>query len=168
MDSRDRRKTMEDTTSCYQPETPPPPLPLPPQMCAKGGCGFFGSSALRNLCSKCYEDYLIQQLAMLSSSKVKPVSSTNYQLAAFCPFRVHEGTTVKNSSDKSTAKKNRCQCCKKRVGVTGFGCRCGGMFCGVHRYPETHSCTFDYKYAGRLALARQNPLCVGDKLENRI
>merc|ERR1711892_793480 len=30
-------------------------------------------------------------------------------------------------------KKNRCIACKKKVGLTGFPCRCGGLFCSIHR-----------------------------------
>ena len=42
-------------------------------------------------------------------------------------------------------KKNRCQSCKKKVGLTGFTCRCGGLFCSIHRYSDKHQCDFDYK-----------------------
>ncbi|MCD7455576.1 hypothetical protein HAX54_028697 [Datura stramonium] len=69
----------------------------------------------------------------------------------------------------STMKiKQRCMVCKKKVGLLGFSCRCEGMFCRVHRYPEEHACTFDFKSAGRVTLAKENPLCKADKLETRI
>ena len=42
--------------------------------------------------------------------------------------------------------------------------RCGGMFCAVHRYAESHSCTFDYKAEGRRMLARNNPVVTAPKL----
>ena len=42
-------------------------------------------------------------------------------------------------------KKNRCHTCKKKVGLTGFTCRCGGLFCSIHRYSDKHQCDFDYK-----------------------
>merc|ERR1719445_1699574 len=45
-------------------------------------------------------------------------------------------------------KKNRCLSCKKKVGLTGFTCRCGGLFCSIHRYSDKHECTFDYKELG--------------------
>lgn len=28
---------------------------------------------------------------------------------------------------------------------SGFICRCGGMFCSIHRYSDKHVCAFDYK-----------------------
>ncbi|GAB2217756.1 hypothetical protein Droror1_Dr00000967 [Drosera rotundifolia] len=33
-------------------------------------------------------------------------------------------------------KKTRCLFCNKKVGFTGFKCRCDGVFCGAHRYAE--------------------------------
>merc|ERR1719232_207314 len=35
------------------------------------------------------------------------------------------------------------QDCKKKVGLTGFTCRCGGLFCSIHRYSDKHECKFD-------------------------
>lgn len=59
----------------------------------------------------------------------------------------------------------RCTACRKRVGLTGFRCRCGDTYCGAHRYPEQHGCTFDFKSAGRDAIARANPIVKADKLD---
>jgi len=59
---------------------------------------------------------------------------------------------------------NRCLMCRKRVGLTGFKCRCGTTFCGVHRYPEKHACTFDFKAVGREEIARANPVIKAEKL----
>lgn len=44
---------------------------------------------------------------------------------------------------------SRCISCKKKVGLLGFNCRCGGTFCEKHRYSDKHECTFDYKTHGR-------------------
>ncbi|KAK4772729.1 hypothetical protein SAY86_014504 [Trapa natans] len=61
---------------------------------------------------------------------------------------------------------NRCGSCNKKVGLsTGFKCRCGVIFCQTHRYPESHGCTFDFKAAGREAIAGANPLVKADKVE---
>lgn len=52
-------------------------------------------------------------------------------------------------------KKNRCGACRKKVGLTGFECRCGGLFCGMHRMADGHSCTFDFKAAGKELLEQR-------------
>ena len=62
-------------------------------------------------------------------------------------------------------KRNRCYSCKKKVGLTGFECRCGGLYCGLHRYSDKHNCTFDYKSDGREQLAKANPVIVGEKVK---
>ncbi len=59
---------------------------------------------------------------------------------------------------------NRCFDCNKRVGLTGFKCRCGYVYCATHRYAEKHSCSFDYKTAGRQTLATNNPVVASAKV----
>ncbi|PWA41516.1 Zinc finger, AN1-type [Artemisia annua] len=59
---------------------------------------------------------------------------------------------------------NRCSGCNKKVGLTGFKCRCGEIFCSQHRYSDRHDCSYDYKAAGREAIARENPVVKAAKL----
>lgn len=54
--------------------------------------------------------------------------------------------------------------CRKKVGLTGFKCKCGLVFCGQHRYAEAHNCTFDYVSDGRLKLAANNPVVSAAKV----
>ncbi|KAL6502982.1 switch-activating protein Sap1 [Orobanche hederae] len=54
--------------------------------------------------------------------------------------------------------------CRKRVGLMGFQCRCGDVFCSEHRYSDRHDCSYDYKAAGREAIARENPVVRAAKL----
>jgi len=59
---------------------------------------------------------------------------------------------------------NRCLTCRKKVGLTGFLCRCGGTFCSMHRYTDSHQCTFDYKKVAREQIAKQNPVVMAEKI----
>lgn len=52
-----------------------------------------------------------------------------------------------------------------QVGLTGFKCRCGYVFCGPHRLAEAHSCDYDYKANGREHLAKANPLVQADRVQ---
>ncbi|XP_039593885.1 AN1-type zinc finger protein 4 [Polypterus senegalus] len=64
-------------------------------------------------------------------------------------------------------KKNSKHCflCGKKTGLaTSYECRCGNNFCAVHRYAETHECTYDYKSAGRRYLQETNPVISAPKL----
>ncbi|XP_071734836.1 zinc finger A20 and AN1 domain-containing stress-associated protein 5-like [Rutidosis leptorrhynchoides] len=59
---------------------------------------------------------------------------------------------------------SRCSGCRKKVGLMGFKCRCGEMFCSEHRYSDRHDCSYDYKSAGREAIARENPVVRAAKI----
>lgn len=73
--------------------------------------------------------------------------------------------TDRNDGYPRKAKKvNRCSVCRKKVGLTGFDCRCGGLYCGAHRYSDEHDCTFDYKELGAQEIRRNNPLVVEEKI----
>uniref|UniRef100_A0AAG5CPY5 AN1-type domain-containing protein n=1 Tax=Anopheles atroparvus TaxID=41427 RepID=A0AAG5CPY5_ANOAO len=67
--------------------------------------------------------------------------------------------------DDSKKKKNRCATCRKKVGLTGFECRCGGLFCAIHRYSDKHECSFDYRELGAAEIRRNNPVVVGEKIQ---
>ena len=55
--------------------------------------------------------------------------------------------------------------CKKKLNITNaFSCRCNGMFCALHRHPESHLCSYDYKTEGRKLLEAANPLVTLPKL----
>lgn len=58
----------------------------------------------------------------------------------------------------------RCTICRKRVGLTGFRCRCDNLFCGTHRYSDSHDCSFDYKAAGRAEIMKNNPVVRAAKI----
>lgn len=156
-----------------------PQPPEGPIMCSNK-CGFFGSSATMNMCSKCYRDYVLEQT---KASKIK--AAVEKSLAVDLKSSVEQnprdkntlsasGSSSSSSSDEGLlmavagekrSSPNRCSSCRKRVGLTGFKCKCGDIFCSLHRYSENHDCSFDYKAAGRRDIEKANPLVKAEKIQ---
>ncbi|MBN3271957.1 ZFAN5 protein, partial [Polyodon spathula] len=64
-----------------------------------------------------------------------------------------------------TKKKNRCFICRKKLGLTGFDCRCGNLFCGIHRYSDEHGCPYDYRAEAAEKIRKENPIVVAEKIQ---
>lgn len=105
-----------------------------------------------------------------SSSHFNDSRPVNLNLERRDSFSVPEVAAVAEKGREAAAALlrktavNRCCSCGKRVGLTGFRCRCGELFCCVHRYSDRHDCSFDYKAAGREAIARENPVVRAAKI----
>ena len=141
------------------------------------------------MCSKCWKDSKAQgpqssaqagvavpepevECTPVGKSPLADVAKPAADGAGLCvPIGASPGTTTTPAKKKKA--KNRCLICRKKVGLTGFSCRCvlaraasspwyamasfhladcsryvcrcGGLFCGAHRMSDAHQCTFDYK-----------------------
>ncbi|CAB1455026.1 unnamed protein product [Pleuronectes platessa] len=79
-----------------------------------------------------------------------------------------EGAQASSDGDQTpdkNKKKNRCFSCRKKVGLTGFDCRCGNLFCAIHRYSDKHDCPYDYRSAAAARIRKENPIVVAEKIQ---
>lgn len=147
-------------------------------------CGVTGNPATNNMCQKCFN-------ATTATSSSVSSAAGNIKFGEKCP---RSGSSSRSSPERTsdraetsrdlkkeesvgakeivseqqpaTAKRvvNRCSGCRRKVGLTGFRCRCGELFCWEHRYSDRHDCSYDYKTAGREAIARENPVVKAAKI----
>ncbi|KAI3498597.1 hypothetical protein L1887_34374 [Cichorium endivia] len=136
-------------------------------------CGVVGNPATNNMCQKCFNS-----TTTASSTTSQRIRSRSSSFRSTSPRTVSvdlvvDRTVVSNEELKETEKTetvvvkkvaNRCSGCRKRVGLIGFRCRCGDLFCAEHRYSDRHDCSYDYKTAGREAIARDNPVVKAAKI----
>ncbi|XP_051140188.1 zinc finger A20 and AN1 domain-containing stress-associated protein 5-like [Andrographis paniculata] len=154
-------------------------------MCVK--CGVAGNSVANNLCQKCFGATTAASTSAAASATSpagggKPVnhvfsekpfrSSPSSRSSPGRLFKPEEtnGDLKQNASTEAETpppvrrEVNRCFGCRRKVGLTGFRCRCGELFCAEHRYTDRHECSYDYKSAGREAIARENPVVKAAKI----
>lgn len=167
-------KMNSDEMGCQPPDGP--------TLCSNN-CGFFGSSTTMNLCSQCYRDALMKQAKVAEVAAA--ISAVHSQPSADKDASQHKEVMIELGSSQPTMSKtavsssegtkapleqpsqkvNRCLSCNKRVGLTGFKCRCGGLFCSFHRYNDKHDCSFDYKSAAQNSIRKANPVIKADKID---
>lgn len=136
--------------------------PEAPILCVNN-CGFFGNRMTENMCSKCYRDTVKAEIVEKKPIVVSPSTPLVEEIKDEASSSVKDGKQVVEEEAQKPPS-NRCLSCRKKVGLTGFKCRCGDTFCSMHRYADAHKCTFDYKQAGREQIAKQNPVVKADKI----
>ncbi|CAN6196404.1 unnamed protein product [Urochloa humidicola] len=146
-------------------------------LCANS-CGFPGNPATQNLCQSCFAAATASSMspappaspssssapAPAAASQPRPAPTVEVATSPAGAAVDRAAVAAAPASEAAKAPANRCSSCRKRVGLTGFRCRCGELFCGAHRYSDRHGCSYDYKGAARDAIARDNPVVRASKI----
>ncbi|NXJ12522.1 ZFAN6 protein, partial [Odontophorus gujanensis] len=100
-----------------------------------------------------------------SSSETEGLTKTEEATSASSPSGRLSAAEDKTSPEKPKQKKNRCFTCRKKIGLTGFDCRCGNLFCAIHRYSDMHACPYDYKAEAAEKIRKENPVVIAEKIQ---
>ncbi|XP_063769949.1 AN1-type zinc finger protein 5 [Pseudophryne corroboree] len=113
-----------------------------------------------------------QQMTEMSISRedhvTSPKTETSEPVVTQPSPSVSQPSTSQNDEkapELPKPKKNRCFMCRKKIGLTGFDCRCGNLFCGLHRYSDKHNCPYDYKAEAAAKIRKENPVVVAEKIQ---
>ncbi|XP_047591588.1 AN1-type zinc finger protein 6 isoform X2 [Lutra lutra] len=146
--------------------------PLPVQ-CADGG-GPNAQCPLDSACASVQPSPVSNQSLLSESVASSQADSTSVdtavpdteELQASVSDAAQQPSEEQSKSlEKPKQKKNRCFMCRKKVGLTGFECRCGNVYCGVHRYSDVHNCSYNYKADAAEKIRKENPVVVGEKIQ---
>ena len=82
---------------------------------------------------------------------------------------VLKNTIFEEKKESKKRKRKRCEyeVCNKRLKVVELEleCKCGKSYCKVHRYPEDHECSYNFKEMGKRDIEKMNEKIIGNKIE---
>lgn len=150
--------------------------------CEGNNCNFWGKRSSQNLCSQCFKEKVSLRVDSDSNkSALKDIPNSSVNLEDRAPEK--ESTESKDiiSSSAEVAKSKpivkpklqkdtrRCFQCSKFIGFRGIKCKCGFVFCGSHRIPEEHTCSFDFEEAARAKFNKtKTEAAIADALDERL
>ena len=118
----------------------------------KNDCGFYGSLQFNDYCSSCFQEQ-------------KKVKHLYYRKKWHVLFHILSSTRfLVRTMQRKQHETKRCWQCTRKVRTFGIECKCGYVFCGQHRYPTSHDCTWDHRKFHRHYITQQNPKMVKRKV----
>ncbi|CDW79954.1 zinc finger protein a20 domain-containing [Stylonychia lemnae] len=150
-------ETTQQTEQQQQTQSVPIVDPNERRLCS--GCHqFYGTAATNFMCSVCFKKAggILSQTQPQKKEEVQPQTFAQQN----DPSKEEQKAPERPIQDKT-----RCWSCKKKVGLTGVQCRCEYTFCSKHRYPEEHSCDFDFNNFYKKKLENENQKLAHKKID---
>lgn len=114
---------------------------------------FWGKRENNYLCSSCVKDCPeAQQKVEEAATETKGEETKTEEKVEAAPEKPVQ------------VKKNRCWKCNTKVGMLGFDCKCGYIYCSKHRHFDDHECTFQLDKTEQLTKA--NPLVLTKQISS--
>ncbi|RVW48054.1 Zinc finger A20 and AN1 domain-containing stress-associated protein 1 [Vitis vinifera] len=126
---------------------------------------FFRKSSDPKPCSKCYRDLRLkeEQASSAKSAVEKSLSAASSSTAPLSPpaltlpeaaNEITVPAAVTAAVPSPSRHSEQVLHLSEKGGIDRVPVQCGITFCGVHRYPEQHGCTFDFKTLGKEAISK--------------
>jgi len=134
--------------------------PAAPVKCTNK-CGFFGAAQYDGMCSVCFTKTggVVKKIVATPGVKQWRRKFRRALLKLRCVRAFASAPRIRQKN------KTRCWQCNKKIGITGIDCKCGFIFCGIHRYPSEHACQFDHKGRHQETLRKNNQQIVSKKFD---
>lgn len=138
--------------------SPPPQLPLP-VLPAVTNPNHPTPPNRKRTGASCAARRLALQVRNIVSYSVRPQSRRLWLMClSMIEYRIHCAEVIWPGSISVTD--SLCL-----FALSGFDCRCGNLFCGLHRYSDKHNCPYDYKADAAAKIRKENPVVVADKIQ---
>eukprot|EP01083_Nonionella_stella_P081405 224229_1 len=146
-----------------------------------GGCGFYGNKEHENYCSVCFKKMFPQEAFKLAEKQPTIITTNKNQKSKINEINESKEEIIANDSKnpkdkplkkedikpkkKIQKKRHRCWNCRKKIPLAAqFECKCGYVFCSMHRFHDAHNCDYDWKTQHTKHLASKNPEIAAPKV----